>query len=98
MNNMYDLISSADMYFNSISCFVFLPIDLFLNIKKITLYRKHTKHAGKAQYIIFRALNQHGFLGQLQEKKLVSHLKTKPLNPSSALTLSFKADIVVTCN
>lgn len=27
---------------------------------------------GKADFLVFRAMNQHGFLGQLQEKKLVS--------------------------
>jgi hypothetical protein len=29
---------------------------------------------GKADFLVFRAMNQHGFLGQLQEKKLVSFL------------------------
>ena len=30
------------------------------------------QYVGKADFLVFRTLNQHGFLGQLQEKKLVS--------------------------
>lgn len=30
------------------------------------------QYVGKADFLVFRAMNQHGFLGQLQEKKLVS--------------------------
>lgn len=33
------------------------------------------QYVGKADFLVFRAMNQHGFLGQLQEKKLVSHVK-----------------------
>ncbi|KAJ6405715.1 hypothetical protein OIU84_013640 [Salix udensis] len=32
------------------------------------------QYVGKADFLGFRAMNQHGFLGQLQEKKLVSFL------------------------
>lgn len=36
------------------------------------------KFTGKVDHIVFRALNEHStFLGRLQEKKLVSHLKLK---------------------
>ncbi|RVW45613.1 Mediator of RNA polymerase II transcription subunit 25 [Vitis vinifera] len=46
-----------------------LSIDFFLfNIRQ---------YVGKADFLVFRAMNQHGFLGQLQEKKLVSHLNAK---------------------
>jgi hypothetical protein len=30
------------------------------------------QYVGQADFLVFRTLNQHGFLGQLQEKKLVS--------------------------
>lgn len=30
------------------------------------------QYVGKADFLVFRAMDQHGFLGQLQEKKLVS--------------------------
>ncbi|KAJ0813225.1 putative mediator complex, subunit Med25, von Willebrand factor type A [Helianthus annuus] len=39
----------------------------------------HTKHyTGKCEFIVFRAMHQHGFLGQMLEKKLVSHLEPSP--------------------
>ncbi|KAM5588697.1 hypothetical protein ABKV19_006924 [Rosa sericea] len=28
------------------------------------------QYVGRADFLVFRAMNQHGFLGQLQEKKL----------------------------
>lgn len=31
------------------------------------------QYVGKADFLVFRAMDQHGFLGQLQEKKLVSY-------------------------
>lgn len=34
------------------------------------------QYVGKADFLVFRAMNQHGFLGQLQEKKLVSSFKS----------------------
>jgi hypothetical protein len=30
------------------------------------------QYVGKADFLVFRAMSQHGFLGQLQDKKLVS--------------------------
>lgn len=36
----------------------------------VFIYRQYV---GKADFLVFRAMDQHGFLGQLQEKKLVSH-------------------------
>ncbi|KAH9771956.1 Mediator of RNA polymerase II transcription subunit 25 [Citrus sinensis] len=38
-------------------------------------HMNNKQYVGKADFLVFRAMNQHGFLGQLQEKKLVSDLK-----------------------
>ncbi|CAN1314484.1 Mediator of RNA polymerase II transcription subunit 25 [Linum perenne] len=35
-------------------------------------HMNNKQYVGKADFLVFRAVNQHGFLGQLQEKKLVS--------------------------
>jgi len=35
-------------------------------------HMNNKQYVGKADFLVFRTLNQHGFLGQLQEKKLVS--------------------------
>ncbi|KAF8389791.1 hypothetical protein HHK36_024310 [Tetracentron sinense] len=44
-----------------------------------------TQYVGKADFLVFRALNQHGFLGQLQEKKLISGMLLRTsLHPSSS--------------
>ena len=43
---------------------------LFIFVLKIEFNRQYV---GKADFLVFRTLNQHGFLGQLQEKKLVSN-------------------------
>jgi len=43
---------------------------LFISVLKFEFYRQYV---GKADFLVFRTLNQHGFLGQLQEKKLVSN-------------------------
>ncbi|KAJ6721103.1 MEDIATOR OF RNA polymerase II TRANSCRIPTION SUBUNIT 25 [Salix viminalis] len=37
-------------------------------------HMNNKQYVGKADFLVFRAMNQHGFLGQLQEKKLVSCL------------------------
>ncbi|CAK7326531.1 unnamed protein product [Dovyalis caffra] len=37
-------------------------------------HMNNKQYVGKADFLVFRAMNQHGFLGQLQEKKLVSYL------------------------
>ncbi|KAG6757798.1 hypothetical protein POTOM_038123 [Populus tomentosa] len=37
-------------------------------------HMNNKQYVGKADFLVFRAMNQHGFLGQLQEKKLVSFL------------------------
>ncbi|XP_074284515.1 mediator of RNA polymerase II transcription subunit 25-like [Silene latifolia] len=42
------------------------------------------QHAGKAVFLVFRAMNQHGFLLQLQEKKLCAVIQL----PSQTLLLS----------
>ncbi|KAH9707509.1 Mediator of RNA polymerase II transcription subunit 25 [Citrus sinensis] len=34
-------------------------------------HMNNKQYVGKADFLVFRAMNQHGFLGQLQEKKLV---------------------------
>ncbi|XP_072993377.1 mediator of RNA polymerase II transcription subunit 25 isoform X3 [Typha latifolia] len=36
-------------------------------------HMSNKQYAGKADFLVFRTLNQHGFLGQLQEKKLLSN-------------------------
>ncbi|KAK6134087.1 hypothetical protein DH2020_032184 [Rehmannia glutinosa] len=36
-------------------------------------HMNNKQYVGKADFLVFRAMDQHGFLGQLQEKKLVSH-------------------------
>ncbi|XP_073019857.1 mediator of RNA polymerase II transcription subunit 25-like isoform X2 [Primulina eburnea] len=41
-------------------------------------------YVGKADFLVFRAMNQHGFLGQLQEKKLCAVIQL----PSQTLLLS----------
>ncbi|VAI17301.1 unnamed protein product [Triticum turgidum subsp. durum] len=43
-----------------------------------------TQYVGKADFLVFRTLNQHGFLGQLQEKKLCAVIQL----PSQTLLLS----------
>ncbi|KAJ0813228.1 hypothetical protein HanPSC8_Chr17g0771031 [Helianthus annuus] len=43
-----------------------------------------TEYVGKCEYIVFRALNQHGFLGQMQDKKLCTVVRL----PSQTLLLS----------
>uniref|UniRef100_A0A6N2MC97 Mediator of RNA polymerase II transcription subunit 25 n=1 Tax=Salix viminalis TaxID=40686 RepID=A0A6N2MC97_SALVM len=42
-------------------------------------HMNNKQYVGKADFLVFRAMNQHGFLGQLQEKKLL---------PSQTLLLS----------
>ncbi|MCD7461821.1 hypothetical protein HAX54_047175 [Datura stramonium] len=37
-------------------------------------HMNNKQYVGKADFLVFRAMNQHGFLSQLQEKKLVSVL------------------------
>ncbi|TYI46071.1 hypothetical protein E1A91_D13G080900v1 [Gossypium mustelinum] len=43
-----------------------------------------TQYVGKADFLVFRAMNQHGFLGQLQEKKLCAVIQL----PQQTLLLS----------
>ncbi|PRQ21599.1 hypothetical protein RchiOBHm_Chr7g0240991 [Rosa chinensis] len=35
-------------------------------------HMNNKQYVGRADFLVFWAMNQHGFLGQLQEKKLVS--------------------------
>ncbi|GMP83219.1 hypothetical protein CsSME_00037210 [Camellia sinensis var. sinensis] len=44
-------------------------------VRLISQDHMNKQYVGKADCLVFRAMNQHGFLGQLQEKKLVSGLK-----------------------
>ncbi|CAK9176223.1 unnamed protein product [Ilex paraguariensis] len=46
-------------------------------------HMNNKQYVGKADFLVFRAMNQHGFLGQLQEKKLVSGLRSDLFFPSS---------------
>ncbi|KAF5179454.1 Mediator of rna polymerase ii transcription subunit [Thalictrum thalictroides] len=47
-------------------------------------HMNNKQYVGKADFLVFRALNQHGFLGQLQEKKLCAVIQL----PSQTLLLS----------
>ncbi|KAI4338729.1 hypothetical protein MLD38_023751 [Melastoma candidum] len=47
-------------------------------------HMNNKQYIGKADFIVFRAMNQHGFLGQLQEKKLCAVIQL----PSQTLLLS----------
>ncbi|KAF2614517.1 hypothetical protein F2Q70_00012530 [Brassica cretica] len=52
-------------------------------------HMNNKQYVGKADFLVFRAMNQHGFLGQLQDKKLcaVIQLPSQTL-PSQTLLLS----------
>ncbi|CAH9104648.1 unnamed protein product [Cuscuta epithymum] len=47
-------------------------------------HMSNKQYVGKADFLVFRAMNQHGFLGQLQEKKLCAVIQL----PSQTLLLS----------
>ncbi|XP_008791235.2 mediator of RNA polymerase II transcription subunit 25 [Phoenix dactylifera] len=47
-------------------------------------HMSNKQYGGKVDYLVFRTLNQHGFLGQLQEKKLCAVIQL----PSQTLLLS----------
>ncbi|XP_038892143.1 mediator of RNA polymerase II transcription subunit 25 isoform X1 [Benincasa hispida] len=47
-------------------------------------HMNNKQYIGKADFLVFRAMNQHGFLGQLQEKKLCAVIQL----PSQTLLLS----------
>ncbi|XP_052312388.1 mediator of RNA polymerase II transcription subunit 25 isoform X2 [Populus trichocarpa] len=47
-------------------------------------HMNNKQYVGKADFLVFRAMNQHGFLGQLQEKKLCAVIQL----PSQTLLLS----------
>ncbi|CAH9104652.1 unnamed protein product [Cuscuta epithymum] len=47
-------------------------------------HMSNKQYVGKADFVVFRAMNQHGFLGQLQEKKLCAVIQL----PSQTLLLS----------
>ncbi|XP_042461759.1 mediator of RNA polymerase II transcription subunit 25-like isoform X2 [Zingiber officinale] len=47
-------------------------------------HMNNKQYVGKADFLVFRTLNQHGFLGQLQEKKLCAVIQL----PSQTLLLS----------
>ncbi|XP_077232710.1 phytochrome and flowering time regulatory protein (PFT1) isoform X3 [Tasmannia lanceolata] len=47
-------------------------------------HMNNKQYMGKAEFLVFRTLNQHGFLGQLQEKKLCAVIQL----PSQTLLLS----------
>ncbi|KAF9592019.1 hypothetical protein IFM89_011602 [Coptis chinensis] len=47
-------------------------------------HMNNKQYVGKADFLVFRALNHHGFLGQLQEKKLCAVIQL----PSQTLLLS----------
>nr|POE55289.1 isoform 2 of mediator of rna polymerase ii transcription subunit 25 [Quercus suber] len=39
-------------------------------------HMNNKQYVGKADFLVFRAMNQHGFLGQLQEKKKRSFVQS----------------------
>ncbi|CAJ1932284.1 unnamed protein product [Sphenostylis stenocarpa] len=47
-------------------------------------HMNNKQYVGKADFLVFRAMNSHGFLGQLQEKKLCAVIQL----PSQTLLLS----------
>ncbi|GJN41079.1 hypothetical protein PR202_gn00405 [Eleusine coracana subsp. coracana] len=47
-------------------------------------HMNNKQYVGKADFLVFRTLNQHGFLGKLQEKKLCAVIQL----PSQTLLLS----------
>ncbi|XP_009109891.1 mediator of RNA polymerase II transcription subunit 25 isoform X2 [Brassica rapa] len=47
-------------------------------------HMNNKQYVGKADFLVFRAMNQHGFLGQLQDKKLCAVIQL----PSQTLLLS----------
>ncbi|KAJ7954068.1 mediator of RNA polymerase II transcription subunit 25 [Quillaja saponaria] len=47
-------------------------------------HMNNKQYVGKADFLVFRAMNEHGFLGQLQEKKLCAVIQL----PSQTLLLS----------
>jgi len=70
MNNKYVLISI---------CILLTTIGLsgshdFCSVALLILYAVTRKYEGEAEFLVFWARNPHGFLGLLQEKKLVGYL------------------------
>ncbi|XP_058101980.1 pleiotropic drug resistance protein TUR2-like [Magnolia sinica] len=55
-------------------------------------HMNNKQYVGKADFLVFRALNQHGFLGQLQEKKL-SFLNDLHILPSRKRPVSILHDV-----
>jgi len=46
----------------------------FCSVALLILYAVTRQYAEKADFLVFRAMNPHGFLAQLKEKKLVGYL------------------------
>jgi hypothetical protein len=59
------------IYIDIFRCILFLE---FCSVAVLILYDMIRQYVGKADFLVFRAMNPHGFLGQLQEKKLVRYL------------------------
>jgi mediator of RNA polymerase II transcription subunit 25 len=67
-------------------------------------HMNNKQYVGKADFLVFRAMNQHGFLGQLKEKKqcAVIQLPSQTLllsvsdKPSRLIGMIFPKDVVVT--
>ncbi|CAL5350098.1 unnamed protein product [Camellia sinensis] len=77
--------------FRSASAFETHMIQLVANwpptmqiVRLISQDHMNKQYVGKADCLVFRAMNQHGFLGQLQEKKLCAVIQL----PSQTLMLS----------
>ncbi|PWA44492.1 phytochrome and flowering time regulatory protein (PFT1) [Artemisia annua] len=68
MNNKYASPSITSSHFLRATCKFLLTYYIFINVFCL----RNRQYVGKADFLVFRAMNQHGFLGQLQEKKLVS--------------------------
>jgi len=73
MNNKYVFISICIIliYIGVFRCILFLEL---CSVVVLIVYVVTRQYVGKADFLVFRAMNPHGFLGQLQEKKLVGSL------------------------
>ena len=72
MNNLYVLISICIL----LTYFCISGSHEFCYVAVLILYPvTRQQYVGKADFLDFRATNPHGFLGQMQEKKLVGYLR-----------------------
>jgi len=71
MNNLYVLISICIL----LTYFCISRSHEFCSVAVLILYHvTRQQYVGNADFLVFRAMNPHDFLGQMQEKKLVGYL------------------------